>query len=170
MCMGVSVCVCRSEMSDPTLNAITGFHVSDGEIHIVVLEGLKDQGMQTLWEEVPHHSLQGLMDHTHPLNRACRSSVHHAHNKAVRVSTCSLHTLSDEGVITVLWNSAYQFSERLYGPLDVDIPCIRLHQPLRLLTQQSAVYIIDNVPEQSFKALMCLNEVRSSIHPYYTIL
>ena len=49
-------------MADPTLNAITGFHVSDGEIHIVVLEGLKEQGMQTLWEEVPHHSLQGLLD------------------------------------------------------------------------------------------------------------
>ena len=76
-----------------------------------------------------------------------------------RVCVCLLCTLTDDGVITVLWNSSYQFSERLYGPLDVDIPCIRLHQPLHLLTRQSAVYIMGNVPEDSFKALMCLNEV-----------
>ena len=68
-------------------------------------------------------------------------------------------TLTDEGIVRVLWNSAFQFSKRMYGELDVDISCIRLHKPLSHLVQQSGVYVQDGVPEASFEALMALNKV-----------
>ena len=45
-------------MHDHGLDVITGFHVSDGEYHILVLEGLKDGGMATIWNSLPRHSLQ----------------------------------------------------------------------------------------------------------------
>ena len=47
------------EMEDHELDIITGFHVSDGELHIVVLEGLKKGGMEQLWDSLPHNSTQG---------------------------------------------------------------------------------------------------------------
>jgi hypothetical protein len=113
----------RDEMSDHCLDIITGCHVSDGELHIVILEGLRRRGMQYVWEGLPHDTSQ------------------------------------DEGVVHVLWNSSFQFSKRLYGGLDVDISCIRLHKPLRSLVRQSRVYVQDSVPETSFEGLMRLNEL-----------
>ncbi|XP_058534880.1 uncharacterized protein CFAP92 isoform X2 [Ochotona princeps] len=36
------------------LNVLTGFHLLDGELHLFVLEGLADQGLRQLWENLQH--------------------------------------------------------------------------------------------------------------------
>ena len=63
VCMHTYVCTYvppfSEEMEDHELDIITGFQVSDGERHIVVLEGLKKGGMEQLWETLPHNSTQG---------------------------------------------------------------------------------------------------------------
>ncbi|XP_039626855.1 uncharacterized protein cfap92 isoform X2 [Polypterus senegalus] len=38
------------------LDIITGFHVHDGEVHLLVLEGLQKRGMQILWKAFPPRS------------------------------------------------------------------------------------------------------------------
>lgn len=46
-------------MTSGSCNVITGFHIDDGERHFVVCEGLMDHGVKYLWDNVPHHSIQG---------------------------------------------------------------------------------------------------------------
>ena len=72
---------------------------------------------------------------------------------------CAAVLSVDDGLVRVLWNSDYQFSERCYGELDVDISCIRLHNQLSKLTRQSGIYILDNIPPQSYMGLIYLNQV-----------
>ena len=39
-------------------NLITGFHMEDQHHHILMLEGLREGGVKTLWEELPRHTTQ----------------------------------------------------------------------------------------------------------------
>eukprot|EP00794_Sanderia_malayensis_P005993 gene5993-6689_t len=41
------------EQKSKTLDIITGFQIIDGNYHIFVLEGLRDQGIKTLWDNLP---------------------------------------------------------------------------------------------------------------------
>jgi len=64
------------------------------------------------------------------------------------------------GVVEVLYNSDYAFSERLYGDLDVEICCVRLHQPLHQIVRLSQPYVWKKLSRQCFQGLMCINRVR----------
>uniref|UniRef100_A0A8C5QS43 DUF4550 domain-containing protein n=1 Tax=Leptobrachium leishanense TaxID=445787 RepID=A0A8C5QS43_9ANUR len=44
---------------DPKLDILTGIHVMDGSFHLFVLEGLKDEGIKKLWENLPSRSVEG---------------------------------------------------------------------------------------------------------------
>ena len=59
----------------------------------------------------------------------------------------------------VLYNSNLTFSTRLYGPLDVDLCRVKLHEPLRQIVKQPLLYIRDMVPKPCFEALVKLHEV-----------
>ena len=67
------------------------------------------------------------------------------------------------GVVEVLYNSDYAFSERLYGDLDVEICCVQLHQPLHQLVQLSQPYVWNKISHQCFQGLMCINRVRKNL-------
>ena len=58
---------------------------------------------------------------------------------------------SDASILKVFYNSAYSFSGRLYASLDVDLPHIRLYQPLTELTQQSLIYVKDTLSQKIFR-------------------
>jgi hypothetical protein len=62
--------------------------------------------------------------------------------------------------VTVLYHSNLSFSERLYGPLDVDLCRVKLHEPLVQIVQQPLLYVRDMVPKPCFDALVKLHEVR----------
>ncbi len=49
----------KEQMSSSECDVITGFQLEDGECHIIVLEGLKSQGLKRIWEQSPHHSTVG---------------------------------------------------------------------------------------------------------------
>ena len=49
--------------------------------------------------------------------------------------------------VEILYNSDLTFKERLYGPLDVDLTRIKLHEPLSVIGQQSLLYVRDMVPK-----------------------
>ena len=61
--------------------------------------------------------------------------------------------------MTVLYNSNMSFSQRLYGPLDVDLCRVKLHEPLGQIVQQPLLYVRDMVPKPCFEALVRLHEV-----------
>ncbi|KAG8430974.1 hypothetical protein GDO86_019631, partial [Hymenochirus boettgeri] len=44
----------EDQKDDCTLDVITGFHVMDGAMHLLVLEGLMDRGIRELWETIPN--------------------------------------------------------------------------------------------------------------------
>lgn len=50
---------CRTQQDSKTLNIVTGFQIMDGEKHIFVLEGLRDEAIQMLWETLPRAKKQG---------------------------------------------------------------------------------------------------------------
>lgn len=62
--------------------------------------------------------------------------------------------------VKVLFNSDYSFGDRLYGPLDVDLCRVKLHEPLSIIVQQPLLYVRDMVPRPCFDALVKLYEVR----------
>ena len=61
--------------------------------------------------------------------------------------------------VEVLYNSDLSFAARLYGPLDVDVCRIKLHEPLEVIVQQPLLYVRDMVPKPCFDALIKLNTV-----------
>ncbi|KAL4225876.1 hypothetical protein ACF0H5_013865 [Mactra antiquata] len=61
--------------------------------------------------------------------------------------------------VTVLYHSNLSFSERLYGPLDVDLCRVKLHEPLTQIVQQPLLYVRDMVPKPCFEALVKLHEL-----------
>ncbi|RUS70710.1 hypothetical protein EGW08_021530 [Elysia chlorotica] len=65
----------------------------------------------------------------------------------------------DNSDVRVLYNSDLSFSKRLYGPLDVDLCRVKLHEPLSVIVQQSLLYIRDMVFRPCFDALMKLDQV-----------
>ncbi|XP_069062733.1 uncharacterized protein CFAP92 isoform X2 [Pleurodeles waltl] len=46
------------EKGNTALDVITGFHILDGQIHLFILEGLKDKAIKQLWEQTPIRSFQ----------------------------------------------------------------------------------------------------------------
>ena len=73
------------------------------------------------------------------------------------------------GVVEVLYNSDYAFSERLYGELDVEICCVRLHQPLHQLVLLPQPYMWNKIPRRSFQGLMCISEVQCNHYEYIIV-
>nr|XP_022302036.1 uncharacterized protein LOC111110021 isoform X1 [Crassostrea virginica]XP_022302037.1 uncharacterized protein LOC111110021 isoform X1 [Crassostrea virginica]XP_022302039.1 uncharacterized protein LOC111110021 isoform X1 [Crassostrea virginica] len=64
--------------------------------------------------------------------------------------------------VRVLYNSDLSFSERLYGPLDVDLCRVKLHEPLSQIIQQPLLYVRDMVPKPCFQGLLNLHQVMNS--------
>ena len=67
----------------------------------------------------------------------------------------------DYAAVQVLYNSELSFAERMYGPLDVDVCRIKLHEPLAIIVQQPLLYVRDMLPKPCFDALVKLDQVRS---------
>ncbi len=65
--------------------------------------------------------------------------------------------------VEILYHSDMSFGERLYGPLDVDVCRIKLHEPLSAIVKQPLLYVRDMVPKACFQALVKLEEVRAYI-------
>jgi hypothetical protein len=61
--------------------------------------------------------------------------------------------------VRVLYNSDLSFSQRLYGPLDVDLCRVKVHEPLGLVVRQSLLYVRDMLPKACFQAIVRLEEV-----------
>ena len=67
--------------------------------------------------------------------------------------------LYDVSDVLVLYHSDMVFSERLYGPLDVDLCRIKLHETLPAIARQPLLYVRDMVPKPCFHALIKLDQV-----------
>ena len=65
--------------------------------------------------------------------------------------------------VEILYHSDMSFGERLYGPLDVDVCRIKLHEPLSAIVKQPLLYVRDMVPKACFQALVKLEEVGTFI-------
>lgn len=61
--------------------------------------------------------------------------------------------------LEILYNSELSFGERVYGPLDVDVCRIKLHEALAVIVQQPLLYVRDMVPKPCFDALVRLYQV-----------
>lgn len=61
--------------------------------------------------------------------------------------------------VSVVYHSNLTFSQRLYGPLDVDLCRVKLHEPLCQIVQQPLLYVRDMVPKPCFEALVKLHEL-----------
>ncbi|CAH1783576.1 unnamed protein product [Owenia fusiformis] len=64
--------------------------------------------------------------------------------------------------VIVLYNSELAFGERLYGPLDVDLCRVKLHEPMETIVKQSLLYVRDMVPKPCFLALVKIQELMRS--------
>lgn len=105
------------------LDIVTGFQLMDGEMHLFILEGLRDGAISLLWDALPKQENQ------------------------------ELH---------ILYNSDLSFHDRLYGPLDVDLCRIKLHEPLSVIVQQPLLYVRDMVPKPCFESITKLDQLVSS--------
>ncbi|XP_044157495.1 uncharacterized protein KIAA1257 homolog [Bufo gargarizans] len=47
------VCLTDDQKGDTSLDVITGIHIMDGDIHLFILEGLRQNAVKELWETVP---------------------------------------------------------------------------------------------------------------------
>ena len=87
-------------------------------------------------------------------------------NVVALLCTCTCKIKADNRLllqspdVEVLYHSDLSFRERLYGPLDVDLCRIKLHEPLSVIVQQPLLYVRDMVPKPCFEALVKLDEVR----------
>ena len=50
---GLLTPICRNQQKSRELDIVTGFQLLDGEMHLFVLEGLRNGGIQRLWEALP---------------------------------------------------------------------------------------------------------------------
>ncbi|KAG9483675.1 hypothetical protein GDO78_009544 [Eleutherodactylus coqui] len=47
------VCLTDDQKGDTSLDVITGIHIMDGDLHLFILEGLRQSAIKELWETVP---------------------------------------------------------------------------------------------------------------------
>ena len=47
------------QQSSRSLDIVTGFQVLDGDMHMFVLEGLRDSAIQEIWEALPQPENSG---------------------------------------------------------------------------------------------------------------
>lgn len=73
---------------------------------------------------------------------------------------CS-HTFVLFADVSVLYHSALRFRERLYGALHVDVPRLRLYEPLREMVRQPLLYVRGIVPQPCLQGVLRLFEVRT---------
>lgn len=79
--------------------------------------------------------------------------------KILHASACLRLNHECISAVDVLYHSDMSHQERLYGPLDVDLCRIKLHEPLHVIVQQPLLYVRDMVPKPCFEALVKLHEV-----------
>ena len=73
------------------------------------------------------------------------------------------HYSQNVAVLKVFYNSEFEFSQRLYGSLDVDLPRIVLCSPLSEILQQPLIYLPGSIPQACLRcARMCYYLVRPS--------
>ncbi|XP_033746510.1 uncharacterized protein LOC117331748 isoform X3 [Pecten maximus] len=80
------------------------------------------------------------------------------HDQAIKTLWNSLPK-PEKSDVKVLYNSDMNFSERLYGPLDVDLCRVKLHESLTQIIQQPLLYVRDMVPKACFEALIRIYEL-----------
>ncbi|XP_069101496.1 uncharacterized protein [Argopecten irradians] len=80
------------------------------------------------------------------------------HEQAIKTLWNSLPK-PEKSDVKVLYNSDMSFSERLYGPLDVDLCRVKLHESLTQIIQQPLLYVRDMVPKACFEALIRIYEL-----------
>ncbi|XP_021347646.1 uncharacterized protein LOC110446691 isoform X2 [Mizuhopecten yessoensis] len=80
------------------------------------------------------------------------------HNRAIK-TLWNLLPKQEKSDVKVLYNSDMNFSERLYGPLDVDLCRVKLHESLTQIIQQPLLYVRDMVPKACFEALIRIYEL-----------
>ncbi|XP_041347622.1 uncharacterized protein LOC121367489 isoform X2 [Gigantopelta aegis] len=127
------------DMPDHVIDAaLSTYKLSDKQISSPSLDIIT--GFQVMDGSMHMYVLEGLID------------------KAVHLLWEALPQPENEDV-RVLFNSDVSFSSRLYGPLDVDLCRIKLHEPLSIITEQSLLYVRDMVPKPCFQALVKLKEL-----------